>query len=188
MIRIVQEFTSAVAKTRGVLLPSTQVLMDVKARRFLYEMVTSEIGEYVVAQTDVDKIDAVVDAIYYILDSCLRFGVTPVLPQNIEPAGSWGVNDPYYLYGLVVEFLKAEDEASQLRCINQMLFAFQSCCILPVLPFLEEVAKANNSKINKDGFVILNDKGKVMKPEGFVPPDLSSIYKDLMLEKLGCTP
>ncbi|MCP4281462.1 MAG: hypothetical protein GY776_15850, partial [Alteromonas sp.] len=40
----------------------------------------------------------------------------------------------------------------------------------PLAPFVELVANYNNSKL-VDGVAILNDKDKIMKPDGWVAPD-----------------
>lgn len=174
--KIIEPFTAAVCLTKGVPMPDKPVLLDEKARRFLAEMVMSEMIEYVLATEEVDKIDALVDAIIYITDTCLRHGIslhvhkTPVYdPDALDYAVWWRVKD----------FVKTKTEATQYQELSRMLQRLSRGHDFDLLPFIEEVAKANERKINPNGTVTLNEKGKVMKPVGFVAPDLSKILLEV---------
>ena len=48
---------------------------------------------------------------------------------------------------------------------------------LPQQEVWDEVARSNLSKISEDGKVKKRKDGKVMKPEGWTPPDIKSILK-----------
>ena len=172
---IIRPFTEAVCKTKKIPLPTEATVMCETSRRFLFDMVSSEIGEFCLAKTDADKIDALVDAIIYITDSCLRHGIEPVLPQSIVPNETWQCLTPYYLFNFMTDFIVAETVEDQTRCLSAALFGLCSSSIKDVHPFVELVAKANEQKILPTGFVTLNEQGKVMKPANFVPPDLSTL-------------
>lgn len=48
---------------------------------------------------------------------------------------------------------------------------------IPQQAVWDEVARSNLSKIGKDGKVHKRADGKVLKPEGWTPPDIKSILK-----------
>ena len=48
---------------------------------------------------------------------------------------------------------------------------------IPQQEVWDEVARSNLSKISENGKVLKRKDGKVMKPEGWTPPDIKSILK-----------
>ena len=48
---------------------------------------------------------------------------------------------------------------------------------LPQQEVWDEVARSNLSKISETGKVLKRNDGKVLKPEGWTPPDIKSILK-----------
>jgi predicted HAD superfamily Cof-like phosphohydrolase len=48
---------------------------------------------------------------------------------------------------------------------------------IPQQEVWDEVARSNLQKIGQDGKVQKREDGKVMKPEGWTPPDIESIFK-----------
>lgn len=48
---------------------------------------------------------------------------------------------------------------------------------LPQQEIWDEVARSNLAKISSDGKVHKRDDGKVLKPEGWTPPDIKSILQ-----------
>ena len=174
--KIIEPFTAAVCLTKGVPMPSRPKLLSEASRRFLAEMVMSEMIEYELATEEVDKIDAIVDAIIYITDTCLRYGISlhvhemPVYDPDVLVDDVWRY---------VKAFVKTKTEAAQYQDLSWMLQRLSRGHDFNLLPFIEEVAKANERKINPDGTVTLNEKGKVMKPVGFIAPDLTKILLEV---------
>ena len=171
----IRPFTEAVCKTKKIPLPTEPMPMCETSRRFLFDMVASEIGEFCLAKNDADKIDALVDAIIYITDSCLRHGIEPNLPDGVPTNPTWQVLTPFYLFNFMTDFIVSEEVNDQTRCLSAALFGICSSSTRDVHPFVELVAKANEQKILPTGLVTLNEQGKVMKPANFVPPDLSTL-------------
>ena len=46
---------------------------------------------------------------------------------------------------------------------------------LPQQQIWDEVARSNLSKISEDGTVLRREDGKILKPEGWTPPDIATI-------------
>jgi predicted HAD superfamily Cof-like phosphohydrolase len=79
------------------------------------------------------------------------------------------------------EFCQAlimRDDVEQLDACMDMIWVILGYCYMKnfqVYGAWEEVAKSNLSKIDKKtGKVLKREDGKVMKPEGWKPPDLGS--------------
>ena len=176
----VRPFTEAFAKTKGVKLPNEPVLMDEAARRFLWDNVQSEMGEYYLAKDPWDKTDALVDAIVYTTDVCLRHGIEPELPDDIPLNEVFQELTPMYVANYLRACIVAEDLDDQRRGVTSLLFALVGSCVLPVEPFLEQQRLSNGAKIAKDGTVTLSDKGKILKPEGWKAPDVKTLYLSLL--------
>ena len=174
--KIIEPFTAAVCKTKGVPMPQHAMLLDEAARRFLFDNVMSELGEYLLARSEEDEIDALVDAIIYTTDTCLRFGIDP-----------WVHADPVYdhvevvneVWGLSQDFLRSKTVETQQQSISWMLGRLARGHEFDLTPFVREVAKANTQKIGADGLVTLNERGKVVTPKGFISPDLSALLKEV---------
>lgn len=173
--KIIEPFTAAVCRTTDVPMPTEALLLSEKARRFLADNVMSEMIEFVLATNEADQIDAAVDAIIYITDTCLRFGIDPEIGARYHYSPGNPVNK---IWDVVKDFVRATTLQEQEHKIVQMLTILTHYTDLELTPFVEEVARANNQKI-VDGLVVLNEKGKVMKPEGFVAPDLNKILKEV---------
>ena len=48
---------------------------------------------------------------------------------------------------------------------------------IPQQAVWDEVARSNHAKISSNGKVLKREDGKVLKPEGWTPPDIKSILK-----------
>jgi len=82
------------------------------------------------------------------------------------------------------EFIQAvleKDDVEQLDACMDMIWVILGYCYMKkfnVYGAWEEVARSNLSKIDrKTGKVIKREDGKVLKPEGWTPPDLKSFIK-----------
>lgn len=174
--KIIEPFTAAVCKTQGVPMPEAPIELDEKARRFLADNVMSEMIEFVIADTEEDQIDAVVDAIIYITDTCLRFGLNPHIGERYKYTPGYPVE---HVWTIVKDFSRAKGTLEQAHWITEMLTVLSHYTDLELTPFVKEVARANNQKVNSEGLVTLNEKGKVMKPKDFVAPDIKRVLLEL---------
>jgi len=173
---IIRPFTAAVCLTKGIPMPKEPQLLDEKARRFLFDNVMSEMGEYILATTEGESIDALVDAIIYTTDTCLRFGIQPYVHANPVYEVGGIVED---IWGYAKGFLQAGTVDKQQQCLSFLLARLARGHNFDLTLFIEEVAKANLQKINADGTVTLNEKGKVMKPKDFISPDLDAVLAEI---------
>lgn len=175
---IVQSFTQAVALTTGKALPTEQKLMCITARRFLADNIMSEMHEYATGTVEVDKLDALADAAIYITDSCIRFGIQPMIN---EPKTAAERGTEIAVFSLVLNFLQAKTLDTQTQTLSFILTRLNKATQHNLLPFIEAVAECNKQKINSDGTVTLNERGKVLKPADFKEYDLNEILSQLYM-------
>lgn len=75
------------------------------------------------------------------------------------------------------EFLQAKDKVDELDACMDMIWVILGYCHMrgfKVDAAWNEVARSNLAKINQQtGKVIKREDGKVMKPQGWTPPDLT---------------
>ena len=85
------------------------------------------------------------------------------------------INEEYWEFQ---DALKANDDVEQLDACMDMIWVILGYCKMKgfnVDGAWAEVARSNLAKIDATtGKVIKNESGKVMKPEGWTPPDLKS--------------
>lgn len=83
------------------------------------------------------------------------------------------INEEYWEFQ---DALKANDDVEQLDACMDMIWVILGYCKMKgfnVDGAWAEVARSNLAKIDATtGKVIKNESGKVMKPEGWTPPDL----------------
>ena len=84
-------------------------------------------------------------------------------------------------YNEFVEAYQKKDDVEQLDACMDMIWVILGYCYMKnfnVYGAWEEVARSNLSKIDKDtGKVIKREDGKVLKPEGWSPPQLEQFTK-----------
>lgn len=71
----VKEFTEPVMKAQGKEIPETPIEMSPVAVDFLCKMIKDEMQEFVQAKSSAEQADAMIDIIYYIMDSAIRHGI-----------------------------------------------------------------------------------------------------------------
>lgn len=181
LTRLTMPLPLAVAKTKGVSLPSNPIKLDEAAMRHLIDMVASEMTEYVVAKTPAERIDAIVDALIYITDSAIRHGILHIAQLKNENAHSTPadvVSNAALIYRGMLHLFEQQTVEDQARHLNVMCVRLAYYAEDGLTPYVEEVARANNSKIADCGRVVLNESGKIMKPDGFIPPNLARIWDE----------
>ena len=182
LVELVLPLPVAVAKTKGISLPSNPVPFGSDARRFLAEMVTSEMIEYIGAEDEAERIDALCDALVYIADSAIRHGIVfldvALEPEKLHPIPEDKVSIATLIFRGMAGFVELETLAEQMRHLTLMCNRLAYYAEDNLRPYLEEVSRANKSKIADCGRVILNEQGKVMKPDGFVPPNIKGVWNE----------
>ncbi len=184
--------------------PFEKKAMDIEARNFIFGQIISEMtelaqGHIKTSPEDIllEQVDAVVDAMYYIADSAARHGFDAIEPYD-EP--SWAPVDGIapmdtknvkrflksVQVGIIAMVLKESEEAQQeclwywFNHLREKLYEFTG---IDALDYFDIVHKANLSKLDAEGKpILLREDGKIMKPEGFVPPN--GIMKTLLLSQL----
>jgi predicted HAD superfamily Cof-like phosphohydrolase len=107
----------------------------------------------------------------------------------IEACDQEKSEDNQWLYSNLIqeeydEFINAihsEDEVEQLDACMDMIWVILGFCYMKgynVKGAWDEVSRSNLSKINPEtGKVIKREDGKVLKPEGWTPPQLEQFTK-----------
>ena len=148
-----------------------------------------------------EQIDASVDAMYYIADTAARHGYGPG-SKGIEPLGFDPTLEPMssddvkrfakYVTTSMMDLAfnhqwTMEDQEDFLWRIflsirNKLLINTGA----DAFDYFEIVHNANLSKLNADGTPIsVREDGKIMKPEGFVPPNaiMAALIEEQMMVK-----
>lgn len=124
-----------------------------------------------------------------ILSKVAEFQKATDQPVSENPALTWMFNDALLRYDLMQE----ENKEYIVACQNRDLVEVLDACVdmLYILAgtinthglgnILEEafnrVHENNLTKIGTDGKVLRNPSGKILKPSGYVPVDLSDLVK-----------
>lgn len=148
-----------------------------RARTVFVEEEIREIKEAFEADSLAGVADGLADLRYFVLGSAVAFGTRfpPELTQHMIRKGLEVISEQH-----IDAFYYDQDNSTKQACnvmmaeiIIQGLAAFYG---IPMDACWELVHSANMAKLGPDGKPILNpDTGKVVKPEGWVPPDLSLI-------------
>lgn len=72
------------------------------------------------------------------------------------------------------DLVEIADACADLKWVIEGL---EHSLTLPQQDIWDEVARSNLSKISANGKVLKRDDGKVLKPEGWSPPDIKSILQ-----------
>ena len=71
----VRDFTGPVIEAQGKEIPQTPQEMSPMAADFLCQMIKDELEEFAQAKSTADQADAMVDIVYYIMDTAIRHGI-----------------------------------------------------------------------------------------------------------------
>jgi hypothetical protein len=182
----VQEFSCTANKAQNALdprrwplIPKSETPMSESASQFIVKMVRDELEELKEAKTDYEQADALLDIIYYILDTaakhCARIDFetarrfperTPKLFRNVDS---------------IIQTIEAqldkvpEQQFSILTVICSFCFKFADAEGFDLNPLFDIVQEANMAKF-KGGVSLDADPnspryGKVLKPKGWIAPD-----------------
>lgn len=81
------------------------------------------------------------------------------------------------------EYLKAEEENDLVEiadALADMIYIAYGTGVaygLPMDAIFDEVHRSNMAKLGPDGKPIRRDDGKILKPEGWTPPDVAGVIK-----------
>ena len=79
------------------------------------------------------------------------------------------------------EYLEAEDTndivgiADALADLCYVIYGAAHCYNIPLDKVYAEVHRSNMQKVGKDGKVTKREDGKILKPEGWEPPDIEGV-------------
>ncbi len=174
-MQMVEPMTNGFYAAKGLERPTEPVALTDHYKRFLWDNVYSEIGELYLYTEKHEQVDAIVDIAIYTIDVCLRngYGKHWFEPDNGMPttfAKGYFQDD---LDACLKDIITGQSVLTHIEnCIDILHICSQYLSYLgyPLAPFIELVANYNNSKL-VDGVAILNDKDKIMKPDGWVAPD-----------------
>jgi len=132
---------------------------------FVVSMVKSEMQELLEAKDDAERIDAMIDGIYYISSALVRSGgpLTHKICINLTDKNLAS----YYSTLLITN----DDDHELAICISMMMVLIASLARfnLNMVPIWDIVHEANMRKFSGDGHLL--PCGKWQKPSDFVPPD-----------------
>ncbi len=182
MQEMVKEFTIPVMEAQNRKAPPIT---------FLVQMIDDEMKELFEAKTVIGKIDAYIDITYYILDYSIRANLTLSDIILLEyRTQNWDVDIAPLIFAHLhlMEYPYSSDSeiANYLSYILAVLK--QNALVLSVEldPYFEIVHKANMRKF-VNGKPLLREDGKVLKPDGWQPPEpeMESYYNKLNFKLQG---
>ncbi len=175
IMQMVEPMTNGFYAAKGGTRPEEPVALTDPYKRFLWDNVYSEIGELYLYTEKHEQVDAIVDIAIYTIDVCLRNGydkhyLEPIIESDYDFSA-----DAFqtFLNSALKNVLTGHSVITHMESCFGILHICQRAMTqlgYPLAPFVELVANYNNSKL-VDGVAILNDKDKIMKPDGWVAPD-----------------
>lgn len=197
----VQEFAKAANAAqnqldpeRWPLIPESATPLSKPAIKFISRMLEDELDEFEEATTEYEQADALLDIIYYTLDTAAKHG----LPITFEYDRMHETTPEFMPAGKVAVIANAlrvrvsnigtGDPATNLSNICYMTNRFADAQGYDLDPLFELVQEANMAKIpvTLDTDPESSRYGKVLKPEGWTAPDLR-IKEALEAQKLIIT-
>ena len=125
--------------------------------------------------------DTVIGAQLFHEEHLLPISYTPAIPdkKDFNPRFQVLVSE----LNEVMDAIEAKDIVSLLHELTDVQYALDSLYVLSGLQQYKQVAfelvhEANMRKRWPDGEIHYNEQGKVIKPPGFVPADLSTLLKE----------
>ena len=91
------------------------------------------------------------------------------------------------IYEEVDEFIEAKSLREMIDALIDIIYVTLDACVqlgLRPSPFFEIIARNNLSKVFPDGWMRTNERGKVIKPSSWIPPD-AEIDKELARQMQG---
>lgn len=168
---------------RWPLIPESPTQLSDTAMNFIKKMLLDEIEEFEEATTIYEQADALLDMIYYILDTCAKHSLTikhgfdrmhdtlPFLFKHEEAAAV------ARMIRVNVDKLGEKEHRLSLEMTAIIIHRFADAHGMDLDPLFDLVQEANMAKF-PEGVVTLDTDpessryGKVLKPEGWVAPDL----------------
>ncbi len=175
MMQLVEPMTNGYYTAKEQIRPLVPQPLSIHYKRFLWDNVYSELGEFHLAVDKLEQVDAIVDTAIYTIDVCLRNGYDAAYALFYESI------DPNYkvmrFVSKVPQILKGVLYTDSTTVQMELCFEILTECEnalnslgYPLIEFVKLVANYNNSKL-VDGVAILAPNGKILKPEGWVAPD-----------------
>ena len=185
-IEMVREFHTAF--NHPILVGPARVVVERANLRF--NLIEEEVNEFADAETDADRLDALGDIVYVVCGAALEFGLAGREAFQTTPADSGCYQPDNHLYfggdafdmrrqvALLAEGIDNHSVASvgaALCNLYQICLDVADGANLPLAAALAEIHRSNMAKLGPDGRPIYRDDGKVMKPEGWTPPNIGGL-------------
>lgn len=170
---------------------SVPSLPGVRERGLRMRLLLEELDEFCKAYDDADLIemaDGLADICYIIAGTCVSYGICPdgAFVSPFEVLGQMTLFYNHKLDRLLREDFAAYMEAEMQndldaikRCLMQMMMSVFGVALhlgIPLNAVFTEVHRSNMEKA-PGGIVRYRDDGKIIKPEGWQPPDIKSILE-----------
>ena len=91
------------------------------------------------------------------------------------------------IYEEIDEFIEAKTLREMIDALIDIIYVTLDACVqlgIKPAPFFEIIARNNLSKVFPDGWMRTNERGKVIKPPSWIPPD-AEIDKELARQMQG---
>lgn len=168
---------------------------DVDLCRLRESLLREEIEELAAAELagdDVEIIDALLDIIVVAYGTLVSYlGVPGALQWIFSPYYEDAGPASYWYITFDHDAIRKTDSNWRANTADDLAFMITYCANRLIEDYgkaitdaaASEVAKSNLAKI-VDGRVIRREDGKVLKPEGWTPPDIAGVYNALMYPEL----
>ena len=183
---MVREFHAAYDEPTGEIPDTSPERMQARAS-FLQE----EINEFETALSHLDIVevfDALIDMHYFIEGSRLCFGT----PMDFPRKRKYADGAPEIWKKLIVEssylalsWSRCRDSEDQTNFVEDLIMSTADSIIVkspenkPLSHYymagFREVHRSNMAKVGPGGKVLRREDGKILKPEGWTPPDLKGV-------------
>lgn len=182
-------------RTFNQLVSDTPQFPDVKIRNLRYDLLQEEVNEFCHAcSTDdiIEQADALADMCYIIAGTCVSYGICPEgkFESPYDSDKSWTYHQLKIFYNLKLPRVMREDfesyhnaeKSNDLNVTKQMLMSMMADIFglglhlgIPLNQVFAEVHRSNMAKALPDGTVRYRPDGKVLKPDGWTPPDIKGV-------------
>lgn len=183
----------------GATINVTPTVPSDRDRKMRHSLVMEELKETIDA-LDENKwaafVDGLIDSLYVLVGTCVTYGV-----ETVEPIYRLPADRPIFpldygksvVAGMLEGMMDVADlvlhpvknTATDLQvvklCMNKLIgdcLSILYACNVDTLHVFCEVHLANMRKLGPDGLPIKREDGKVMKPEGWKPPDIQRVLDE----------
>ena len=197
MLSMLLEFHRSFGATTN----TTPTVPSEKDRGMRHSLVTEEVGETeeaLIAENFPEFVDGCIDSLYVLVGTNVTYGLETVEPKYGVPSAPPAFPDKEckllisdILHGMKriasislgqADGLVQESWLPSVQfCMNKLIsdcLSILYLCNVDAMHVFAEVHLANMRKLGPDGLPIHRADGKVMKPEGWKPPDIQRVLDE----------